>query len=393
MERPSAMASTMVEKLSSASTMSDASLATAVPVMPMAMPMSASLSAGASFTPSPVIATIWPCSLSSRTMSCLCLGSARENTHPPGDISTRICSARSMALNSRPVKLLPSASLTAAKMPMSVQIASAVSLLSPVITTTLMPAVLHASMAPRTSGRGGSRSPAKPTKVRSLSMAMYWVWSIIITCAACCSVPSYVARVLREAPDLTAKPRQRSALVDIWDTVARISARSLSVRGTTPSGSWTEVQRSSTHSGAPFTSSLLPPEGAGVVARRGRPPAGAAASSLTTTLMLLRPRSNSRVASLTYPPLMAEETPWHPLEGSERLRSAMEDMTSSDSTPIFSASTLSAPSVGSPAHLYRPSSLSSITASLHSTHTCATMATQVSSAPAGMPTMPPSLGS
>lgn len=47
---------TMVAKLSSASTMSEAPLATAVPD-PMATPMSASLSAGASFTPSPVMAT------------------------------------------------------------------------------------------------------------------------------------------------------------------------------------------------------------------------------------------------------------------------------------------------------------------------------------------------
>ena len=34
--------------------------ATSVPVIPIAQPMSAALSAGASFTPSPVIATTWP---------------------------------------------------------------------------------------------------------------------------------------------------------------------------------------------------------------------------------------------------------------------------------------------------------------------------------------------
>ncbi len=50
----------MDAKLSSARTMSAACLATAVPE-PMAMPMSARLSAGASFTPSPVIATTCPC--------------------------------------------------------------------------------------------------------------------------------------------------------------------------------------------------------------------------------------------------------------------------------------------------------------------------------------------
>ena len=56
--RPSRMAPTIVAKLSSARIMSAASLATSVPVMPIATPMSAALSAGASFTPSPVIATI-----------------------------------------------------------------------------------------------------------------------------------------------------------------------------------------------------------------------------------------------------------------------------------------------------------------------------------------------
>ena len=50
---------TMVAKLSSASTMSAACLATAVPD-PMAMPMSARLRAGASLTPSPVMATTCP---------------------------------------------------------------------------------------------------------------------------------------------------------------------------------------------------------------------------------------------------------------------------------------------------------------------------------------------
>ena len=49
----------MVLKLSSASTITEASLATSVPAMPIAMPMCACCSAGASFTPSPVIATMW----------------------------------------------------------------------------------------------------------------------------------------------------------------------------------------------------------------------------------------------------------------------------------------------------------------------------------------------
>ena len=57
---PSSTAFTIVVKLSSASTMSLASFATSVPVIPIAIPKSAFFSAGASFTPSPVIATMCP---------------------------------------------------------------------------------------------------------------------------------------------------------------------------------------------------------------------------------------------------------------------------------------------------------------------------------------------
>jgi len=46
----------MVEKLSSARIISEASLATSVPEIPMAIPILAYLRAGASLTPSPVIA-------------------------------------------------------------------------------------------------------------------------------------------------------------------------------------------------------------------------------------------------------------------------------------------------------------------------------------------------
>jgi len=55
--RPSSTALTMEVKLSSRRIISDASLATSVPAMHMAIPISALFSAGASLTPSPVIAT------------------------------------------------------------------------------------------------------------------------------------------------------------------------------------------------------------------------------------------------------------------------------------------------------------------------------------------------
>ncbi len=72
--RPPSTAVTIVAKLSSASTMSAASLVTSVPVMPMATPISACLRAGASFTPSPVMATICPFFFSALTIRILCSG-------------------------------------------------------------------------------------------------------------------------------------------------------------------------------------------------------------------------------------------------------------------------------------------------------------------------------
>ncbi len=55
----------------------DASFETSVPVMPIATPMSARLSAGASLTPSPVIATNWPRSCSALTILSFCSGATR----------------------------------------------------------------------------------------------------------------------------------------------------------------------------------------------------------------------------------------------------------------------------------------------------------------------------
>ena len=66
--RPSSMALTIVLKLSSARIMLAASFDTSVPVMPIAIPMSARLSAGAS----PVTATISPSSLTVSAILSLC---------------------------------------------------------------------------------------------------------------------------------------------------------------------------------------------------------------------------------------------------------------------------------------------------------------------------------
>mmetsp|Transcript_92509 Transcript_92509/g.299059 ORF Transcript_92509/g.299059 Transcript_92509/m.299059 type:complete len:207 (+) Transcript_92509:1260-1880(+) len=70
----------MVLKLSSMSTKSAAFLDTAVPEMPMATPASARFSAGASFTPSPVIATMLPWPMRDSTNATLSEGCARAQT-------------------------------------------------------------------------------------------------------------------------------------------------------------------------------------------------------------------------------------------------------------------------------------------------------------------------
>ena len=96
--------------------------------------MSAALSAGASFTPSPVIATTKPPACSSRTMRSLNSGVVRAKT-----VCERIARRRSgssIASSSLSVTALS----RSPQMPMLRATATAVSAWSPVIITTLMPA-------------------------------------------------------------------------------------------------------------------------------------------------------------------------------------------------------------------------------------------------------------
>src|SRR6202011_4060553 len=76
------MARTRVAKLSSERTRSAASRATSAPVRPMATPIAAASSAGASLTPSPVTATISPAPAAARTMRSLSSGLARATMQP-----------------------------------------------------------------------------------------------------------------------------------------------------------------------------------------------------------------------------------------------------------------------------------------------------------------------
>ena len=75
--RPSSTAATIDAKLSSRSVTEAASLLTSVPEIPIAMPTSAFFSAGASLTPSPVMATTSPRCCQAPTTRNLSAGDTR----------------------------------------------------------------------------------------------------------------------------------------------------------------------------------------------------------------------------------------------------------------------------------------------------------------------------
>ena len=79
MARPWDMATTMLRKASSLRTMSEASRATWVPRCPMETPISAFFNAGASLTPSPVMATTAPFCWCRSIRSSFCSGVTRAN--------------------------------------------------------------------------------------------------------------------------------------------------------------------------------------------------------------------------------------------------------------------------------------------------------------------------
>ena len=227
MPRPSSTAATIDAKLSSVSVIAAASRATSVPEMPIATPMSAFLSAGASLTPSPVIATTWRCACSAATTRSLCAGDTRAYT--PILVTRRASSASSIASRSAPVTTSP-----AARMPSSRATARAVVGWSPVIITTEMPARSQVAIASRASGRGGSIMPTRPRNVRS-------------RCAF-----SGVASV-RVA---TASTRNASSAIDC--ATARIRARPAASSGTAPPGAASHAQSATMTSGAPFACATTP---------------------------------------------------------------------------------------------------------------------------------------
>mmetsp|Transcript_27883 Transcript_27883/g.61175 ORF Transcript_27883/g.61175 Transcript_27883/m.61175 type:complete len:325 (+) Transcript_27883:1066-2040(+) len=319
MARPSATASTTVAKLSSASTISAALRATAVPE-PMATPISARMRAGASFTPSPVIATTWPWLRSSSTSLSLCRGSTRLSTSmvseartwssgrrhsnsapvyatPPSKQPRSTWSTSSMCrVSGMPPDCAPASPLAApppgASRPSCRATASAVALLSPVTMTTLMPAALQVSRAARHSGRGGSCNPTMPSSVRPLASS------------------SGRNSVWLDGSRRAASARHRSACLPPSSAIAASTAAAMAgVIGTGPSpgvGDMAVLHRDSTDSGAPLHSRRCGrPGGAGPAERWWkRPPSAAGAGSPlnkqlpggqeTSTLIILRSLVNSR---------------------------------------------------------------------------------------------------
>ena len=164
--RPSSTAATMVAKLSSASIMSATFLVTSVPVMPIPMPMSADFMAGASLTPSPVMAVTMLLARHAFTILTLCSGCTRAYT----EYVPTLLSSSSSDISSRADPSMASSALS--MIPRSLPIATAVSSWSPVIMIGLMPALRHSATDAFTSGLIGSIMPTSPTKISPFSRAL-----------------------------------------------------------------------------------------------------------------------------------------------------------------------------------------------------------------------------
>ena len=164
------------------------------------------------------------------------------------------------------------------------QMATAVPLLSPVIMTTRMPAREQRVIQAATSGLGGSNMPTQPTKVRSVSYCTNRLQS-----SRCMS--SFLGGV-----SLVAKAKQRSVSEPEPQSriLARICSLEVVLRGAVRLPTRTELQRSITLSGAPFTNILLPWT------------LGSARVGVQYTDIDFRSRENSRVNSFRMSCLITE---------------------------------------------------------------------------------------
>ncbi len=219
----------MEAKLSSMRIIAAADFATSVPVMPIATPMSACLRAGASFTPSPVIATTCPRACRAFTRRSFCSGATRAKTAVRSATSGR--SSSEIFSRSRPDRASSVPFSPHPFRPICKATARAVTRWSPVIIFTAMPACWHLRTESIASGRGGSIMPCRPRNV-----------SPSATCS--CSSLSWSAAIRRRAKAITRSPRAAIA------SAARCTA-SLSRMAGEPSSASTSVHLSSRRSSAP----------------------------------------------------------------------------------------------------------------------------------------------
>ena len=257
----------------------------------MATPMSACLSAAASLTASPVMATTSPDSCMSRASRSLSSGATRPNTCSSGSRSSTSASVR--CCSSVPV-------ITPGPSPSSSAIARAVTVWSPVIIRTSIPAAKATCTASLASVRSGSMMPTSATKIRSVTAAIG---------------SASAADIAASSRSRAAKASTRSPRSESWRLAARISSRT-AVSGTCSPCHSARPQRSMTTSGAPFTVTKcgcckIPPS-----SRPGRS---------WKVAMNLYSESNGTSA-----------------------RRGSASRVSSASAPIFAASTTNAASVGSP---------------------------------------------
>ncbi len=119
-----------------------------------AIPASACFSAGASFTPSPVIATMWPFPWSSLTMRYLCSGNTSAKPSAFSITSTACSSDNSVKLSDE-IMSVPSPTCWA--------ISCAMAVWSPVTIFMSSPIFFPFSIVWAESSRGGSASPISPS--------------------------------------------------------------------------------------------------------------------------------------------------------------------------------------------------------------------------------------
>ena len=178
----------MEEKSSFSKTMSAASLDTSDPEMPIAIPMSACLIAGASFTPSPVTPTIWPSRWHAYTIRSLWIGVVLEKMTSAFWIHSYnwVIPCYSLIWNDSSISLLSMATASAASraysgvkpsfsrsvlvlwvtIPICLAMERAVMDWSPVTIITFTPDALHFLIASYTVGFGGSWRAINPMKMR-----------------------------------------------------------------------------------------------------------------------------------------------------------------------------------------------------------------------------------